>query len=969
MNCPHCKKEVLLKTFQEHKSLFYNEKHGTWIVAQHGNVNVGMSSKSTHTNTLVSFTSSDDSDQDPLLSSKRIPLDEVDTEIMDMSGTTRSNLSDSNELSSSSSSDKDGDKDDKPPSSCDPSSADEDCDESNDSDADHERNFVTVPVAAKATPFVKWIVALVLAFQAAYVLPYAATNWIFEFLHLLFKTLALINPTPFICAIAALLPGSLYLGWKLMKLKYNNFETYVVCRKCNSVYTFQQCLAKNGSKMLSQRCTFRTPTRKQELTRGTLLLKTVKFRDRGKEKLVPWKVYPYKSVIKSMEELLNTPGIQEKCEKWRKRVTPCGLYTDVYDGRIWAEFQNYDKRPFLSMPNAYAYMLNIDWFQPYKDTQYSVGAIYLALMNLPRDERFKTENLIIVGLIPGPHEPSLSINSFLEPLVSELKKLWVGVKVKIKGTEQTIKGALLLIGCDIPASKKVCGFKAFGSKRGCSRCFLKFKGKGFIRSYADFDRDNWPKRTDKTHRQQVKKCSNADVKEKEKLEKEYGCRYTVLLDLPYYDSIRMSSIVDPLHNMYLGSAKHVLKKIWIEREIITKRNFDLIQKRVDDTTVEYSVGRIPSKISSNFGGFTGNQWMTWTNLFSLIALRGIITGEDYECWKHFVLASRLLSSCISKEQLVLADGLLLQFCRRVSRMYGNEKATPNMHLHGHIRECVEDYGPVQGFWLFSFERFNGMLARQPNNKKSIEVQLMRRFTRNLALMHQDLPSEYRLTFEPVYPLTNASIDSADSKRPTSVLHSLSHYFQMTSVNLHHQATDWKIDLTYFHLPSTSHRAILTPGQVQYLSTVYNFLYPSLEYSVNSTICKYDQIHSPSGTVLGSYRKRSHCSCFVMANWGKDGNIKIDSLGTMTAGRVLFYFIHSIIQNSEPIQHLFAYVEWYQPHPEFSSLGKPLQVYHSNLFQSEGPASFIPIQRIANKFVFLIENDKMICCSYVPKYYF
>ena len=62
-----------------------------------------------------------------------------------------------------------------------------------------------------------------------------------------------------------------------------------------------------------------------------------------------------------------------------------------------------------------ALMMNVDWFQPYDCEQYSVGAIYLLVMNLPRSERFKRENVILFGLIPGPHEPSLSINSFLKP--------------------------------------------------------------------------------------------------------------------------------------------------------------------------------------------------------------------------------------------------------------------------------------------------------------------------------------------------------------------------------------------------------------------------------------------------------------------------------------------------------------------------------------------------------------------------
>ena len=66
---------------------------------------------------------------------------------------------------------------------------------------------------------------------------------------------------------------------------------------------------------------------------------------------------------------------------------------------------------------AYGFMINVDWFQPYKHTQYSVGVVYLTVLNLPRHLRNKSNNIILVGILPGPNEPSLNINSFLQPLL------------------------------------------------------------------------------------------------------------------------------------------------------------------------------------------------------------------------------------------------------------------------------------------------------------------------------------------------------------------------------------------------------------------------------------------------------------------------------------------------------------------------------------------------------------------------
>jgi len=63
----------------------------------------------------------------------------------------------------------------------------------------------------------------------------------------------------------------------------------------------------------------------------------------------------------------------------------------------------------------------------------------------------------------------------------------------------------------------------------------------------------------------------------------------------------------------------------------------------------------------------------------------------------------------------LADALLMQFCKRVQHLYGESAVTPNMHMHAHLKEDLLNFGPVYDFWLFSFERYNGILGNQPTN--------------------------------------------------------------------------------------------------------------------------------------------------------------------------------------------------------------------------------------------------------------
>ena len=67
--------------------------------------------------------------------------------------------------------------------------------------------------------------------------------------------------------------------------------------------------------------------------------------------------------------------------------------------------------------------------------------------------------IVLVGIIPGPKEPKYTINSYLTPLILELTEGWsVGFRIRSGSSHITIRVALACVSCDMPASRKVCGF-------------------------------------------------------------------------------------------------------------------------------------------------------------------------------------------------------------------------------------------------------------------------------------------------------------------------------------------------------------------------------------------------------------------------------------------------------------------------------------------------------------------------------
>lgn len=293
-----------------------------------------------------------------------------------------------------------------------------------------------------------------------------------------------------------------------------------------------------------------------------------------------------------------------------------------------------------------------------------MGAIYLTIQNLPRSERFKEENVILVGVIPGPSEPKLVINSYLSPLVEELKLGWYNSFAVTTPDHVAInvRVALSCVACDIPASRKAIGFLGHHSNLACNKCIKEFSVSfGTPTNYSGFKRNEWVPRTALLHCQHceeiLQETTRAGVK---RLESQYGVCYSILLSLPYFGPIRFTAI-DPLHDLLLGTGKHCFK-VWVAKGILTDTSLTEIDHRARLIKVPSEVGRLPTNISSNYGGFKEDQWRAWITVYSLVILKGILPPSHFLCWMVFVRACwRLCQRILRKVDLVTADLLLLNF--------------------------------------------------------------------------------------------------------------------------------------------------------------------------------------------------------------------------------------------------------------------------------------------------------------------
>ena len=212
----------------------------------------------------------------------------------------------------------------------------------------------------------------------------------------------------------------------------------------------------------------------------------------------------------ALTKLFSRPGFTQKCESWRNRHRSAGMYTDLYDGTVRSKGE---WPVFLPASKYLSLVLNIDWFNPFKHIEYSVGVIYLVIGNLPRSERYKMENVIVAGVMPGLSEPKKHMNSYLKPLVDELLKLSDGTYLLSSSLFIPIRCALknMCMTCDLPATRKACGFTSFSSTQGCSKCFKWFPCETFGKKsdFSGYDRDTWPIRIHNLHLCQVDELKEA----------------------------------------------------------------------------------------------------------------------------------------------------------------------------------------------------------------------------------------------------------------------------------------------------------------------------------------------------------------------------------------------------------------------------------------------------------------------------
>ena len=206
---------------------------------------------------------------------------------------------------------------------------------------------------------IRWIIILLSVFQTQFYLTNRALGWLLNIVFVLLRFLGRYSAA--IAELAGRFPRSLHqYGNQLPNfLPRVSFERRAVCKSCDKIYTFEDCVEKVGTSTYAIKCT----SRHFKKTCNQPMMREIKSSN-GTTKFYPHKVYGFVSLIASLQALVMRSGFVEQCESTRNLFSTYGL-SDIYDGYLWQDFLTINNTAFLSECYNYGLLLNIDWLQPY----------------------------------------------------------------------------------------------------------------------------------------------------------------------------------------------------------------------------------------------------------------------------------------------------------------------------------------------------------------------------------------------------------------------------------------------------------------------------------------------------------------------------------------------------------------------------------------------------------------------------
>ncbi|KAJ3512148.1 hypothetical protein NMY22_g15420 [Coprinellus aureogranulatus] len=421
--------------------------------------------------------------------------------------------------------------------------------------------------------------------------------------------------------------------------------------------------------------------------------------------------------------------------------------TDMHDGEIWHDLKTNIRREVGDQgtvrdveceggakrltENRYGLhiTINIDWFGSFKHTAHSSGPIYIAFADLPREERYLSYNVLCICITPGPSEPTNEqLCNVMEYVVRDVGRLKQGVTMEVCDDDDTeLKEEHVHGDCH------------------------------------------------KYHSRKAPPLQQAHIL------KNKGVRWSALDWLPGWRPCKQAAL-DFMHCIFLGVVDWLYQRILFAAHMFPGDGGDNSPKQrfiaaMNSIQWPGHITRFPKNFGDNQNLKKADEWQHLLTITPVLLWLAWRTDQDTipdteppvapnenitttHCRRPLALynvilllctAIRLLSTkTITMAQAMTGQAYFAQYCLGMLAL--GVLLSPNHHLAMHLVTMIKLFGLVYAWWLFPFERFNGMLEKVNLNGQSrgrVEQTQLRNWVRNhllyelLLSLPADVPAEER----------------------------------------------------------------------------------------------------------------------------------------------------------------------------------------------------------------------------------
>ena len=382
----------------------------------------------------------------------------------------------------------------------------------------------------------------------------------------------------------------------------------------------------------------------------------------------------YIPLIPRLIAYLGSPTVAQAMQYRSQYQHTPGSFRDVFDG---VNYQALRSAPvtvhgepiaspvnYFADPRDIALGLSTDGYGIFTRGQATAWPLIIFNYNLPPKIRFHSDNLLVLGVIPGPNKPA-DMDSFLIPLAEELFQLATGVEAydALSRSRFNLRAFLLLVFGDFPAVSMLMKMKGVNGISPCRSCKLSAVSMGS----GDGNRTYYvPPSVDLTglgrsHEELVAQAELVDKAstkaEAEALSKKFGVKgRSILSDIdslsfpqsfpPDFMHVAWENVVKTLVTLWSGDYKGLdegCRKYRIDKAVWKEVG---ARGMASNSTIPSTFGpRIPN-IFEKGSYMSADMWSFWTQFLAPVLLRD--SFKESECYDHFIYLVYLFGLCLRR---------------------------------------------------------------------------------------------------------------------------------------------------------------------------------------------------------------------------------------------------------------------------------------------------------------------------------